>query len=116
MDAKRLKKEQDMQRLVIIEEGFENEIEPRKTEGREHLSFSQSAILVCADPDNNSNGDTKDEISGARDDFSNPILNDMEIQEETALLIESIMHPADFEVEPEIFENSDQHNLLLLQQ
>lgn len=116
MDAKRLKKEQDMQKLEIIEEGFQNEIEPRKTEGREHLSFSQSAILVCADPDNNSNGDTKDDISIGKDDFSNPMLNDIEIQEETALLIESIMHPADFEAEPEIFDNSDQHNLNLLQQ
>jgi hypothetical protein len=26
------------------------------------------------------------------------------------------MHPADFEAEPEIFDNSDQHNLNLLQQ
>lgn len=97
-----------MQKLVIIEEGFESEIEPRKTEGREHLSFSQSAILVNADPDNNSNIDTGDDLSGLKDENSNhQILNDIEIQEETALLIESIMHPADNDAEPEIFENSD---------
>ena len=92
--------------MVIIEEGFESEIEPRKTEGRDHLSFSQSAILVNADPDNNSNIDTGDDLSGLKEDNSN-LLKDIEIQEETALLIESIMHPADNDAEPEIFENSD---------
>ena len=106
-----------MQKLESIEEGFENEIEPRKTQGnQERLSFSQSAILVCPDQDNNSNVDTKDEISGPKDENSNPNFHEYEIQEETALLIESIMHPADYDVEPEIFENSDQQNLLALQQ
>lgn len=101
-----------MQKLECIEEGFENEIEPRQTLGgeqRERLSFSQSAILICPDTENNSRIETKDDISGSNHrDNSNQNLADFEIQEETALLIESIMHPADFDQEPEIFENSDQ--------
>lgn len=82
-----------MQKFKSIEEGFDNEIEVTQGE-QEHLSFSQSAILVCSDPDNNSNMKTQDDISNIKD-FNDADQNEYEIQEETALLIESIMHPED---------------------
>ena len=57
--------------------------------------------MVCSDPDNNSNGDTKDDIGNPKGgELAGPDQNEFEIQEETALLIESIMHP-EFDMDPE---------------
>jgi len=58
--------------------------------------------MVCSNPDNNSNGNTRDDFSNENNAYdSNDKNEQFEIQEETALLIESIMHP-EFDNDPEL--------------